>query len=82
MAAEAYAAEHNRYVEVMRTFQSWMSQILLRTGVEADDRRARALPLWEQDPTRATDVLMSGPDIELDETVRQRFFGEDQSPAI
>ena len=80
-AAEAYAAEHNRYVEVIRNVQRWMSDMLLRTGAEADARRARALPLWEQDPTRPTDVLFSGPDIEIDETVRQRFYGEDQSPA-
>ena len=80
-AAEAYAAEHNRYVEVIRNVQRWMSDMLLRTGAEADARRAKALPLWEQDPTRPTDVLFSGPDIELDETVRQRFYGEDRSPA-
>ena len=78
-AAEAYAAEHNRYVEVSRNVQRWMSDMLLRTGAEADARRAKALPLWEQDPTRPTDVLFSGPDIEIDETVRQRFYGEDQS---
>ena len=81
VAAEAYAAEHNRYVEVIRNVQGWMSDMLLRTGAEADARRAKALPLWEQDPTRPTDVLFSGPDIEIDETVRQRFYGEDQSPA-
>ena len=80
-AAEAYAAEHNRYVEVIRNVQQWMSDMLLRSGAEADARRAKALPLWEQDPTRPTDVLFSGPDIEIDETVRQRFYGEDQSPA-
>lgn len=81
-AAEAYAAEHNRYVEVSRNVQRWMSDMLLRTGAEADARRARALPLWEKDPTRPTDVLFSGPDIEINETVRQRFYGEDQSPAV
>ena len=80
-AGEAYAAEHHRYVEVIHTVQTWMSEILLTTGDEADARRARALPLWEQDSTRPTDVLFSGPDVDLDETVRQRFFGEDQSPA-
>lgn len=80
-AAEAYAADHNRYAEVIRNVQHWMSDMLLRTGAEADARRAKALPLWEQDPTRPTDVLFSGPDIEINETVRQRFYGEDQSPA-
>ena len=80
-AGEAYAAEHNRYAEVIHSIQTWMSELLLETGAEAEARRARALPLWEQDPTRPTDVLFSGPDIDLDETVRQRFFGEDQPPA-
>ena len=81
-ASEAYAAEHHRYVEVIHNIQQWMSEILLMTGDEANAWRARALPLWEQDPSRPTDVLFSGPDIELDETVRQRFFGEDQPPAV
>ena len=81
-AGEAYAAEHHRYVEVIHTLQTWMSQIFLTTGDEADARRARALPLWEQDPTRPTDVLFSGPDIELDKEVRERFFGEDQPAAV
>lgn len=76
-AGEAYATEHARYTEVIHIVQGWMSQLLLETGDEADARRARALPQWEQDPTRPTDVLFSGPDIELDESVRQHFFGED-----
>ena len=69
--------EHTCYTEVIHTIQGWMSQLLLETGAEADARRARALLLGEQDTTRPTDVLFSGPDIELDESVRRRFFGED-----
>lgn len=81
-AGEAYAVEHTRYTEVIHTIQGWMSQLLLETGAEADARRARALLLWEQDATRPTDVLFSGPDIELDESVRRRFFGEDVPVAV
>ena len=81
-ACETYAAEHSRSTEVIHVVQTWMSELLLAMGDEADARRGRALPLWEQDPTRPTDVLFSGPDIEVDETVRQRFFGEDVPVAV
>jgi len=76
-AADAYATKHTRYVGVLHDVQNWMSELFLTTGDEAEARRAHALPLWEQDPTRPTDVLFSGPDTDLDESARQRFFGED-----
>jgi 2-polyprenyl-6-methoxyphenol hydroxylase-like FAD-dependent oxidoreductase len=76
-ACEAYAREHDRYASVLRTIQEWMTAMLLDTGPKADERRNRALPLWAEDPTRPTDVLFSGPDITLDDSVRRRFFAED-----
>jgi hypothetical protein len=43
----------------------------------ADARRARAFPLIAQDPTRVPDVINTGPDVVLDDSVRRRFFAED-----
>ena len=40
-AGEAYAAEHHRYVEVSHSIQTWMSELLLEAGDEADARRRR-----------------------------------------
>ena len=75
-AGEAYAEEHDRYCGVLLTFESWITQMLLDTGPEADARRARALPLWREDRTRQPDIGLSGPDQTLDEAARRRFFGE------
>jgi hypothetical protein len=51
--------------------------VFQRLGPEADARRARALPLIAQDPTRVPDVLFSGPEFSLNASSRARFFGED-----
>jgi hypothetical protein len=37
------------------------------------------LPLIAQDGTRVPDHIISGPDLPLHETVRRRFFGEEES---
>jgi 2-polyprenyl-6-methoxyphenol hydroxylase-like FAD-dependent oxidoreductase len=76
-AGHAYAAEHDGYAGRMHTFHQWMTALYLDAGPEADARRARALPLIGQDPTRQPDALFVGPDLPLDESVRKRFFGED-----
>ncbi len=76
-AGNAYAAEHVRYYGIIHTFESWMTQMLMETGPEADARRAKALPLWQEDPTRRLDIGASGPDRPLDELARRRFFGEE-----
>ena len=55
-----------------------MDELYYTVGPEGDALREKVLPLWAQDPTRPTDVLLSGPDIELDETTPRRFFGEEQ----
>ena len=72
-AGEAYAEEHDRYCGVLLTFESWITQMLLHTGPEADARRARALPLWREDRTRQPDIGLSGPDQLLDEAARRRL---------
>jgi len=45
--------------------------------VDADARRARAMPLIAQDETRVPDHLFSGPNLPADDSVRRRFFGEE-----
>ena len=76
-SGNAYAEEHDRYYRVTHTMESWMTQMLMETGPEADARRERALPLWRDDRTRQPDVFFSGPDRALDEVARRRFFGEE-----
>ena len=76
-AGNAYAEEHDRYYGTTHAMESWMTQMLMETGPEADARRERALPLWRQDRTRLPDTFFSGPDQTLDEVARRRFFGEE-----
>lgn len=75
-AGHEYAAEHDRYYGVMHKVNDWFRQIFLEQGPEADARRAKALPLLAEDPTRAPDHLFSGPELPADEPVRRKFFGE------
>ncbi len=76
-AGHAYASEHDGYAGRMHTFHKWMIEMYLTTGSDADARRARAMPLIAQDPTRQPDALFVGPDLPVDEAARKRFFGED-----
>lgn len=76
-AGNAYAEEHRRYFNVTNTIETWWTEVLFKTGPEADALRSRVLPLWQQDPTRQTDVIFSGPDLEITESIRRRLFGEE-----
>jgi len=62
--------------EVVRKVTGWFYDMLQRLGPEADARRARALPLIAQDPTRVPDTLFSGPEAPLRADARARFFGQ------
>lgn len=75
-AGHAYAGEHDRYYAIVHQADGWYSDIFMEMGPEADERRARALPLLAADPSRAIDVGMSGPEAPHDDAARQRFFGE------
>ena len=70
-AGHAYATEHDKYYTVSHTVESWLEQLLVQTGPEADARRAKALPLWREDPSRRPDTTSSGPDHSIDENVRR-----------
>jgi 2-polyprenyl-6-methoxyphenol hydroxylase-like FAD-dependent oxidoreductase len=76
-AGHAYAAEHDRYYGETHKFTGWLYSLFYENSSAADARRSRAMPLLAQDLTRMPDVIVSGPDQPLDESVRRRFFGED-----
>jgi len=76
-AADRYAQRHDQHYGAVRTVSGWFYDVFQRLGPEADERRARTLPLIAQDPSRVPDVLFSGPDIPLQADSRARFFGED-----
>jgi len=60
-----------------RTVEDWFTQFFYAGSPEADERRARAVPLIAQDATRMPDNLQGGPElVPLDEAARRRFFSE------
>ena len=76
-ASNRYAERHDADYGVVRKVSGWFYDMFQRLGPEADARRARALPLIAEDPTRVPDVLFSGPEFPLDASSHARFFGED-----
>ena len=76
-AGERYATRHDHHYGVIRMVSGWFYDVFQRLGPKADARRARALPLIAQDPTRPPDMLYSGPDLPVASNARARFFGED-----
>ena len=80
-AANRFAERHDADYGVVRKVSGWFYDVFQRLGPEADARRARALPLIAQDPTRVPDVLFSGPEFPMDGTSHARFFGEDSLAA-
>jgi 2-polyprenyl-6-methoxyphenol hydroxylase-like FAD-dependent oxidoreductase len=76
-AAKRYAQRHDTDYGAVRRVSGWFYDLFQRLGPKADARRARALPLISQDPSRVPDVLFSGPDFPLNAESRPRFFGEE-----
>lgn len=76
-AGHAYAREHDRHTEVSHAVNLWFAEFYLETGPQADARRARALPLIAEDPSRQPDAGFSGPDMPVNDAVKKRFFAED-----
>ena len=75
-AGERYAERHDEHYATIRMVSGWFFDMFQRLGAEAEARRARALPLIAQDPTRVPDMLFSGPDLPVASDARSRFFGE------
>jgi 2-polyprenyl-6-methoxyphenol hydroxylase-like FAD-dependent oxidoreductase len=76
-AGHTYASEHDRYSTAVRNATQLLRSMFLEQGAEADELRARALPLLAEDGTRVPDHLFSGPELPLDDSVKKRFFGEE-----
>jgi 2-polyprenyl-6-methoxyphenol hydroxylase-like FAD-dependent oxidoreductase len=76
-ACHDYAREHDRHYGVIHEVTLAFKDMFMRSGPEADARRARALPLIGQDPMRVPDQLFSGPDLPWSDAVRRTFFAED-----
>jgi menaquinone-9 beta-reductase len=75
-AGHAYAVEHDRYYELVRTTNSWFTHIVLQPGPEADALRVRVLPLMEADPFLLPDTQVAGPDFAPPtEEHRMKLFG-------
>lgn len=76
-AGHAYAEERDRYFGAVHLVDNWLSELFYGVGPAAEVRRARALSLIVQDPTRMLDHGFSGPELPVNETVKRRFFGEE-----
>lgn len=69
---------HNRGFATTHATEGWFTTLFLDTGPEADARRAHALALIADDPSRVPGALMSGPDAApATAEARRRFFGEE-----
>jgi 2-polyprenyl-6-methoxyphenol hydroxylase-like FAD-dependent oxidoreductase len=76
LAACQYAAKQAQDAEALRTITDWLTALWYDPGEEANQIRARALPLLAQDPSRVPDFIGLGPDSRHDEVARSRLFGE------
>lgn len=77
LASHAYAYEHDRYYKALHTWEDWYTTFFFDRGEQADARRAKAMPLIMEDPSRVPDHLFCGPELPTDDSVRRRFFGEE-----
>lgn len=76
-AIHAYADEHDRYYARLRTVEDWMTRVLFDVGPEADARRMRVFQRLATEPDRVPDVVGRGPDLDVSEAARRRYFAED-----
>jgi 2-polyprenyl-6-methoxyphenol hydroxylase-like FAD-dependent oxidoreductase len=77
VAANDYAAEHDRRYDAVHRITSWLRTLFLDPRPEAAAIRERALPRIAAEPARRIDYVGLGPKAPHDETTRRRFFGED-----
>ena len=57
VAGHAYADAHDQHYGVIHRVTGWIGQMFYASGPEADARRAKALPLIAQDPSRTRPPL-------------------------
>lgn len=82
VSGKVYAYEQASVYQSIRSVAGWSRELFLGQGAEADQRRARALPLIAKEPNRVPDVLISGPDVPLQADSQARFYGEDVTAAL
>ena len=63
--------------DVIRTMYAWRDALNSPKGPKADDWRAKLAELHACEPDRAPDVILGGPDYDMDERARDRYFGRD-----
>jgi 2-polyprenyl-6-methoxyphenol hydroxylase-like FAD-dependent oxidoreductase len=76
IAGRRYAEQHRRSFHACHIVEGWMRTLFQDPSPEASELRTRTLPLIAEDPTRVPDHILSGPDLPLNDQVRQRLFGE------
>jgi 2-polyprenyl-6-methoxyphenol hydroxylase-like FAD-dependent oxidoreductase len=76
-ALSRYAAEHDEYYGALHRVLGWMTELSWTAGREADERRARVFPRWNQDPTGFPDAVGLGPFGPSDERARRLILGLD-----
>lgn len=75
-AGHSYARARDIYFNTVISVGQWWFDLFLARGGEAEQRRARALPLLKSEPDRTPDHFSGGPELPHDDNVRRRFFGE------
>jgi 2-polyprenyl-6-methoxyphenol hydroxylase-like FAD-dependent oxidoreductase len=76
-ALEQYAKQHDDYYGALNRILRWMTELNWTPGPEADERRARVHPRWNQDPTGFPDAIGLGPFGPSDERARRLTLGLD-----
>jgi len=77
-AGNAYASEQNGYFMNTHTVESWFTRLFYDTGPEAEETRARVIPLMAQNPEHLPDHFQAGPESgPVDDAERKRMFAED-----
>lgn len=76
-AGHGYAADHDRYYATIRRWHAWVNEMNQPQGPAADDWRAKITEVCTREPDRVPDVVLGGPDIELDERLKIKFFADD-----
>lgn len=76
-AIHTYADHREAYWTTVITAEAWQSELHLTAGPAAVARRHHALGLWKADPSRILELPSLGPDLDVSEQARARFFGED-----
>jgi hypothetical protein len=76
LAPAAYAEEHDGYYSALRRTHALWRQLFFDVGPAAEARRARALPLIGEDPSREVDFIGLGPEAPNDEAARRRFLAK------